>query len=116
MKTITLLHNPRCSKSREALALLESADVELQIRRYLDEPLNGEELRALVARLDGNISQLVRSNETDWKTLGADSSNLDQVIDAIVAHPRIMQRPIADDGKRAIIGRPPEAIQALIGE
>lgn len=114
MKPITLLHNPRCSKSREALALLEAAGAEFQVRRYLDEPLNGEELRALASRLEGDISQLVRSNETEWKALGADSHNVDQVIDAIVAHPRILQRPIADDGQRAVIGRPPENIQSLL--
>lgn len=114
MKSITLLHNPRCSKSREALALLETAGAEVQVRRYLDQPLNGEELRDLASRLDGDIGQLVRSNEAEWKALAADDHDLDQVINAIVAHPRIMQRPIADDGQRAIIGRPPEAIQSLL--
>lgn len=114
MSSITLLHNPRCSKSREALALLDEAGIDVCVRRYLDDPLNGEELRALIARLDGSPRDLVRANETEWKTLGADRDDAEQVIAAIVAHPRILQRPIADDGERAIIGRPPENVQALL--
>jgi len=114
MSSITLLHNPRCSKSREALALLGEAGIDVCVRRYLDDPLNGEELRALLARLDGAARDLVRANETEWKTLGADRDDAEQVIAAIVAHPRILQRPIADDGERAIIGRPPENVQALL--
>jgi len=111
---ITLLHNPRCSKSRQALALLEEVGAEVRLRRYLDDPLDAAELEALVQRLEGSVSALVRRNETEWKQLGADAEDPRQVIDAIVTHPRILQRPIADDGRRAIIGRPPEAIRALL--
>ncbi|MBN8411279.1 arsenate reductase (glutaredoxin) [Halomonas denitrificans] len=113
MATLVLLHNPRCSKSREALALLEEAGIEAQVRRYLDDPLNGQELRELIARLDGSPRDLVRTNETEWKTLGADRDDPEQVIAAIQAHPRILQRPILDDGQRAVIGRPPEDIKRL---
>ncbi|WFM69693.1 arsenate reductase (glutaredoxin) [Halomonas sp. CKK8] len=111
---ITLLHNPRCSKSRQALALLEEAGAEVTVRRYLDEPLDADELRSLIQRLEGSVSALVRRNETEWKQLGADVEDPRQVIDAIVTHPRILQRPIADDGRRAVIGRPPEAVLALL--
>ncbi|MCK2183148.1 arsenate reductase (glutaredoxin) [Halomonas getboli] len=111
---ITLLHNPRCSKSRQALALLEERGVDVQVRRYLHEPLDGAELRALMARLSTEPRDLVRTSEAEWKALGADRDDPEQVIDAIVAHPKILQRPIADDGSRAIIGRPPEDILALL--
>ncbi|MDX1464930.1 MAG: arsenate reductase (glutaredoxin) [Halomonas sp.] len=114
MVGITLYHNPRCSKSREALALLEDAGAEVRVRRYLDAPLKAAELEALIQRLDGSVASLVRRNETEWKQRGADAEDPRQVVDAIVAHPRILQRPIADDGHRAIIGRPPEAIRALL--
>ncbi|MDI5891995.1 arsenate reductase family protein [Halomonas rhizosphaerae] len=114
MASITLYHNPRCSKSRQALALLEEAGAEVTIRRYLDEPLDGDELQALIRRLEGHLSALVRCNETEWKQLGADADDSRQVIDAIVTYPRILQRPIADDGRRAIIGRPPEAVCTLL--
>lgn len=114
MAALTLLHNPRCSKSREALALLEQAGADVQVRRYLDDPLDGEELRGLIARLDGKLSDLVRANETEWKSLGADREDESQVVAAILAHPRILQRPILDNGERAVIGRPPEAITSLL--
>lgn len=114
MASITLYHNPRCSKSRQALALLEKAGAEVTVRRYLDEPLDADELRSLSRRLEGSVSTLVRRNETEWKQLGADAEDSRQVIDAIVTHPRILQRPIADDGRRAVIGRPPEAVCSLL--
>lgn len=111
---ITLLHNPRCSKSRQALALLEERGADLRVRRYLDEPLDEQELRALIARLAVDGEALVRTGEAEWKALGADLDDRDRVIQAIVAHPRLLQRPIADDGSRAVIGRPPEAVLALL--
>ncbi|MDN3526409.1 arsenate reductase (glutaredoxin) [Halomonas sabkhae] len=111
---LTLLHNPRCSKSRETLALLEERGLDIRVRRYLEEPLDEAELRALLSRLEAGSAALVRTNESEWKTLGADRDDPEQVIQAIVAHPRIMQRPIADDGQRAIIGRPPEDVLSLL--
>lgn len=114
MTTLTLFHNPRCSKSRQALALLEERGASFTVRRYLDEPLDVDELRALIHRLDGDHKALVRHKEAEWKSLDADAADIDQVISAIAAHPRIMERPIADDGRRAVIGRPPEAILDLL--
>jgi len=112
--TLTLFHNPRCSKSRQALALLEERGASFTVRRYLDEPLGADELRGLIDRLDGGHAALVRHKEAEWKALGADAADIEQVISAIVAHPRIMERPIADDGRRAMIGRPPEDILDLL--
>ncbi|QTF91097.1 arsenate reductase (glutaredoxin) [Halomonas sp. BM-2019] len=114
MTTITLYHNPRCSKSRQALALLEARGVTIQVRRYLDEPLSADELRDLTARLDGDLKALVRRQEAEWKALDADAGDIEQVISAIVAHPKIMERPIADDGRRAVVGRPPEDVLTLL--
>jgi arsenate reductase (glutaredoxin) len=113
MPTITLYHNPRCSKSRQALALLEARGADIRVRRYLEEPLNEAELRDLMSRLDADGTAMVRTQEPEWKALEADIRDAEQVIAAIVAHPRIMERPIADDGHRAIIGRPPEDVLAL---
>ena len=112
---ITLLHNPRCSKSRQALALLQEHGAEVRVRRYLDEPLDERELRALMARLDADGDALVRTQEAEWKALDADIQDPEQVIRAIVAHPRLLERPIADDGRRAVIGRPPEDVLSLVG-
>ena len=111
---ITLYHNPRCSKSRQALSLLQARGVEVHVRRYLEEPLDETELRDLMARLDADGDALVRTQEAEWKALDADIRDPEQVIRAIVAHPRLLERPIADDGERAIIGRPPEDVLSLI--
>lgn len=111
---LTLLHNPRCSKSRQALALLEARGVEVQVRRYLDDPLDEQELRALISRLTADSQALVRTDEAQWKALDAALDDSEQVIQALLAHPRILQRPIADDGTRAVIGRPPETVLDLL--
>ncbi|MFM9268741.1 arsenate reductase family protein [Halomonas elongata] len=111
---LTLLHNPRCSKSRQALALLEERGADVQVRRYLDDPLDEKELRSLMSRLDADGTALVRTHEAEWKALDADIDDPDQVVRAIVAHPKILQRPIADDGQRAVIGRPPEDVLGLL--
>lgn len=112
--TITLYHNPRCSKSRQALALLEEHGAEVTVRRYLDDPLDEEELRDLMSRLDADGEALIRTQEPEWKTLDVDLQDQEQVIQALVSHPRLLERPIADDGKRAVLGRPPEDVLALL--
>ncbi|WP_163557174.1 arsenate reductase (glutaredoxin) [Halomonas sp. NO4] len=113
---ITLYHNPRCSKSRQALALLEERGIEVRQRRYLDEPPSEAELRDLLSRLDADGHALVRTQEAEWKAMDpeVDLSDQEQVIAAIVAHPRLLERPIADDGERAVLGRPPEDVLALV--
>lgn len=111
---ITLYHNPRCSKSRQALALLKQRGVDVRVRRYLDEPLSEAELRDLMSRLDADGQALVRTQEPEWRGLDVDLGDQEQVIAALVAHPRLLERPIADDGKRAVLGRPPEDVLALV--
>lgn len=116
MANLTLYHNPRCSKSREALALLEARGADITLRRYLDEPLSLIELQSLAARLVDPIENLVRTNEEQWKVLALDTPSDEQRLQAIARHPRLLQRPLLDRGDRAIIGRPPEAIMALLDE
>lgn len=111
---ITLYHNPRCSKSRQALTLLEEHGAEVRIRRYLDEPLSERELRDLMSRLDADGQALVRTQEPEWKGLNVDLDDQEQVIAALVAHPRLLERPIVDDGQRAVLGRPPEDVLSLV--
>lgn len=115
MPPITLLHNPRCSKSRQALALLEERGASVTVRRYLEAPLDEAELRGLIERLDAPLTALVRTKEAEWKALeAADAGDLEQVVAALLAHPRLLERPIADDGRRAVIGRPPEQVLDLL--
>lgn len=113
MATMTFYHNPQCAKSREALALLESHGVDVQVRRYLDDPLSLDELRSLASRLDDALESLVRTKDTEWKALKLTSPSDAQRLEAIARYPRLMQRPLLDRGDRAVIGHPPEAVLVL---
>lgn len=110
-----IYHNPRCSKSRGALALLEEHGVAPEVVRYLDEPPTREELVALLAKLGMQASQLVRMGEEVCKTeyAGKDMSE-DDWLNAMLTHPVLIERPIIVAGERAVIGRPPERVLELL--
>ncbi len=109
-----LLHNPRCSKSRAALALLEERGIDFSVRKYLDEPLSADELRILRKRLGRPPVEWIRWNEDDAKGLDKDAPE-QELIKAIAAHPKIMERPILIKGDEARVGRPgPEALHDLL--
>ena len=113
---VTLYHNPRCSKSREALALLQARGIEPAIVRYLDTPPDAAALRQLLRQLGLPARELLRHKEEEYQALGLDDPKLDDeaLIAAMVAHPKLIERPIAIQGRRAIIGRPPEKILELL--
>ncbi len=113
---VTLYHNPRCSKSREALKLLQERGVEPGIVLYLEQPPNAAQLRDLLKRLQIDARSLLRRGEEEYRELGlADESLSEQVlIEAMVKHPRLIERPIAVAGARAVIGRPPERVLELL--
>jgi len=112
---LLLLHNPRCSKSRAAKALLEERGVEFVERRYLDEPLDRDELAELGRRLGKPPREWVRSKEAAYAEagLGSDAAD-DALLAALAAHPILMERPIAVRGARAVVGRPPEDVLGLL--
>ncbi|WPC29281.1 arsenate reductase (glutaredoxin) [Pseudomonas moraviensis] len=116
MTDLTLYHNPRCSKSRAALELLEARGLQPTIVRYLETPLNAAQVKALLGKLGISARQMLRSGEEEYKTLNlADASLSEQhLIDAIAAHPKLMERPILEAGNKAIIGRPPENVLELL--
>lgn len=111
-----LYHNPRCSKSRQALALLLARGVSPRIVAYLDTPPGVAELRALLAMLGVPARALLRTGEAEYAELGlADPGKTDeQLIAAMAAHPRLIERPIFVHGDRAVIGRPPERVLELL--
>ena len=112
---ITLWHNPRCSKSRQTLALIEDAGVSVTLRRYLDDAPSREELVAAREALGLGAVEMLRTGEKVFKELGLNKdSPEDTLIDAMAAHPILIERPIAFRDTRAVIGRPPEAVQALL--
>lgn len=113
---VTLYHNPRCSKSREALALLESKGIKPDIILYLDTPHTVKSLKALLAALNIGARQLLRKSEDAYKELNLADTSLSEaaLIKAMVAHPKLIERPIAIKGDKAVIGRPPENVLTLL--
>ena len=112
---LVLLHNPRCSKSRAARALLEERGLAFRERRYLDEPLSAAELRDLAARLGRPAREWARRDEAAWREAGLpDDADDTAVLAAIAAHPVLLERPILVRGARAVVGRPPERVLELL--
>jgi arsenate reductase len=116
MPQITLYHNPRCSRSREALALLEHAGIVPDVKLYLESPPTEAELKHLLAMLGMTARELLRTSEPAFRELNLTNQALTeaQLISAMLEHPHLIQRPIAVREKRAILGRPPEAILELL--
>lgn len=116
MTGYVLYHNPRCSKSRGALDLLQEKGIAPEIVRYLDEPLDAQALRALVRKLGIRQRELLRTGEEEYRSLGLADESMDDdaIIEAMAAHPRLIQRPILVRGERAVIGRPPERVLELL--
>lgn len=116
MTDLTLYHNPRCSKSRGALELLEARGLTPTVVRYLETPLDARQIKALLGKLGIGARQLLRSSEDEYKMLQLADESLSeaQLIDAIAAHPKLMERPILEVGDKAVIGRPPENILELL--
>ncbi|GLU40698.1 arsenate reductase [Pseudomonas sp. NBRC 100443] len=116
MSQLTLFHNPRCSKSRGALELLEARGLAPTIVRYLETPPSAAELQALLGKLGISARQLLRTGEEEYKTLGLDDPQLSdaQLIEAMAAHPKLIERPILVAGDKAVIGRPPEKVLEIL--
>jgi arsenate reductase len=114
--TVTIWHNPRCSKSRETLELLKKKGVEPKVREYLKEPPSKAEVETLLDMVGGDPTALIRDGEAEFKALKKKKAELGKaaIAKAIAAHPILLQRPIVVSGKRAAIGRPPEAVLALL--
>jgi len=112
---LVLLHNPRCSKSRAAKQLLDARGVAYTERRYLEEPLSRAELAALARKLGRPAREWVRTVEDAWREAGLDAEAGDgAILDAMARHPVLIERPILIAGERAAVGRPPEALLALL--
>ena len=109
-------HNPRCSKSRQALELLRERGHAPELVAYIDNPPDAATLRALLGKLGITPRDLLRTGESVYAELGLDDASLsDQaLIDAMVAHPILIERPIFENGDRAVIGRPPERVLELL--
>ncbi len=108
-----IIHNPRCSKSREALKILEDRKVKLQIIHYLEGELSMDLLEEALAALKLEPRDVLRTKEDEFKSLKVDLNNTTQIKQAILAHPKLLERPLIWKGKKGVIGRPPENVLAL---
>jgi arsenate reductase len=113
---MTLYHNPRCSKSRSALQLLEDRGLTPTIVRYLETPLSAAQLQVLLGKLGISARQLLRTGEDEYKTLDLSDPQLTdaQLIAAMVSQPKLIERPILVVGDKAVVGRPPETILEIL--
>jgi arsenate reductase len=116
MSRVVLYHNPKCSKSRGALEILQARGVDLQIVEYLTTPLGREDLEDLLDKLPEPPSELVRK-DAHFKELGLDADRCTDrgaVVEVLLEHPRLMQRPVAVRADRAVIGRPSERVLEIV--
>ena len=111
---ITLYHNPRCSKSRTALSILEEHQVQIDTIDYMKSPPDAETLRAILAKLGGPAKQLLRQNEKEYKELRLAHAGDEEIVAAIAANPNLLQRPIIVSTAQAVIGRPPEKVLTVL--
>lgn len=111
---VIIWHNPSCSKSRQALALLKERGLEPTVRRYLEDPPTAEELTRVVEQLGGDARALVRKKEALYGELGASALEGEALIAAMATHPRLIERPVVITDKGARIGRPTEAILEVL--
>jgi len=111
---ITLWHNPRCSKSRQALQLLEDAGQETSIRLYLKDQPTLEELSTLLSKLGKSPAEMIRKGEKIFKDNELKNASDVELLEAMVADPILIERPIAVNKDRAVIGRPPEDVLTIV--
>ena len=116
MADITIYHNPRCSKSRQTLELLQENNISPEIILYLENPPTKSDLKSLLGKLGMTARQLLRSSEDAYKSQGLANKSLtdDQLLDAMLAEPKLIQRPIVVNGDKAALGRPPENVLDII--
>ena len=116
MEALSIFHNPRCSKSRKTLEIIEINDVEVQVILYLQDPPSVSELNSLLEKLGMKASELVRKRESIIKELDIDLSSIsnDDLIAIMAEHPILIERPIVFNESLAIIGRPPENVEELL--
>jgi len=115
-KKVTIYHNPRCSKSRQTLALIESQGIQPEVVLYLDYPPSTEKLQQILNLLGMSAKQLIRNGESLYKTLNLDDEHLSEadLINAMCTHPILIERPVVEHKNRACIGRPPELVLELL--
>lgn len=116
MSEVIIYHNPRCSKSRQTLALLEENGVQPSVRKYLEDAPSAEELKLVLSQLGISARDLLRKKEAEFKENGLDDQSLsdDQIIQVMTTVPKLIERPIVIANGQARIGRPPESVLEIL--
>ncbi len=115
MESIKIWHNPRCSKSRDSFKLLEERGIDTEVVKYLENVPTKEELTELLKMLDMSARELMRTKEAVYKELNLKDENSEEaLIEAMVANPKLIERPIVIRGNKAVIGRPIEKVVELL--
>jgi arsenate reductase len=114
--SVQIIHNPRCSKSRQTLALLEENGVTPEVVEYLKTPLTAEQITSIINKLGVSVRDIIRTKEAEFKENGLDNADLtaEQIIEVLASVPKLIERPIVINGDKAAIGRPPENVLAII--
>lgn len=115
-ETTLIYHNPRCSKSRASLAILQQHEVELEVMEYLKTPPSKATLKQLLKLLDCSVRDIIRTGQNEYRELQLDNTDLsdEALLDAMIENPILIERPIVVRGDKAVIGRPPENVLALL--
>lgn len=116
MSEYTIYHNPRCSKSRATLSLLEAHEVDMTVVKYLESPPTMEQLKGIIKALQTPVRNILRTGEAEYKEHGFANPELtdDQLLALLQQHPKVLERPIVVHQGRAVIGRPPENVLTLL--
>lgn len=116
--SVSIYHNPRCSKSRQTLSLIQERGIQPKVIEYLNQPPSKAQLQKILIQLGMNARELIRKKEPEYKQLGLDDPGLtdDQLIDAMVEHPKLIERPIVVSGGKAALGRPPEKVLEILSD
>ncbi|MBL4614025.1 MAG: arsenate reductase (glutaredoxin) [Magnetovibrio sp.] len=112
--SVTIYHNPRCSKSRTTLELIRDKGIDPHIVEYLVTPPSVAELKDILVKLGKSASDIVRKKEAKEEGIDLDALDEDSLIEALVAHPRAIERPIVINGAKAAMGRPPESVLDIL--
>lgn len=114
MSKYTIWHNPRCSKSRQTLEILQEKDAQIEVVKYLEVTPNVEEIKEVLKKLNISARELLRTKEDEYKSLGLkDETDEQRLIETMAAHPKLIERPIVIKGNKAVLGRPPEKVLEL---
>ena len=111
---MNIYHNPRWSKSRKALEILQDEGINITVIEYLKNPINEKQIKLLLSKLDIPASDLIRKNNSLYRDLEIDLENKDDIISNIADYPELLERPIVEKKDKAVIGRPPENVYKLL--